>query len=94
VLKDVKGTRSQHVAVEADKASPREARARERLNTTPADRLKALDPNRPIREADIRVAPSDVYTAAMLALVSISGCAQYVGKGKAPPPVPPVVTEG
>jgi hypothetical protein len=30
-------------------------------------------------------------TAAMLALLSIAGCAQYVGKGKAPPPV---VTKG
>jgi hypothetical protein len=29
--------------------------------------------------------------AAMLALLSIAGCAQYVGKGKAPPPV---VTKG
>jgi hypothetical protein len=28
---------------------------------------------------------------AMLALLSIAGCAQYVGKGKAPPPV---VTKG
>ncbi|HEX8827921.1 MAG TPA: ABC transporter [Xanthobacteraceae bacterium] len=30
-------------------------------------------------------------TAAILALLSIAGCAQYVGKGKAPPPV---VTKG
>jgi hypothetical protein len=30
-------------------------------------------------------------TAAVLALLSISGCADYVGKGKAPPPV---VTKG
>jgi hypothetical protein len=30
-------------------------------------------------------------TAAMLALLSVAGCAQYVGKGKAPPPV---VTKG
>jgi hypothetical protein len=30
-------------------------------------------------------------TAAVLALLSIAGCAQYVGKGKAPPPV---VTKG
>jgi len=29
--------------------------------------------------------------AAMLALLSIAGCAQYYGKGKAPPPV---VTKG
>jgi hypothetical protein len=29
--------------------------------------------------------------AAILALLSIAGCAQYVGKGKAPPPV---VTKG
>lgn len=29
--------------------------------------------------------------ATMLALLSIAGCAQYVGKGKAPPPV---VTKG
>jgi hypothetical protein len=29
--------------------------------------------------------------AAVLALLSIGGCAQYVGKGKAPPPV---VTKG
>jgi len=29
--------------------------------------------------------------AAALALLSIAGCAQYVGKGKAPPPV---VTKG
>jgi hypothetical protein len=29
--------------------------------------------------------------AAVLALLSIAGCAQYVGKGKAPPPV---VTKG
>jgi hypothetical protein len=29
--------------------------------------------------------------AALLALLSIAGCAQYVGKGKAPPPV---VTKG
>jgi predicted small lipoprotein YifL len=30
-------------------------------------------------------------TAAVLTLLSIAGCAQYVGKGKAPPPV---VTKG
>jgi len=30
-------------------------------------------------------------TAAVLALLSIASCAQYVGKGKAPPPV---VTKG
>jgi hypothetical protein len=30
-------------------------------------------------------------TAGMLNLLSIAGCAQYVGKGKAPPPV---VTKG
>jgi predicted small lipoprotein YifL len=30
-------------------------------------------------------------TAAVFALLSIAGCAQYVGKGKAPPPV---VTKG
>jgi hypothetical protein len=30
-------------------------------------------------------------TVAVLALLSIAGCAQYVGKGKAPPPV---VTKG
>jgi predicted small lipoprotein YifL len=30
-------------------------------------------------------------TAAVLALVSIAGCAQYMGKGKAPPPV---ITKG
>ena len=30
--------------------------------------------------------------AAVLALLSIAGCAQYYGKGKAPPP--PVVTKG
>ena len=30
-------------------------------------------------------------TAAMLALLSIAGCAQYVGKGKV---LPPVVTKG
>jgi hypothetical protein len=29
--------------------------------------------------------------AAALALLSIAGCAQYIGKGKAPPPV---VTKG
>jgi hypothetical protein len=29
--------------------------------------------------------------AAVLALLSIAGCAQYIGKGKAPPPV---VTKG
>ena len=29
--------------------------------------------------------------AAVLAVLSIAGCAQYVGKGKAPPPV---VTKG
>jgi hypothetical protein len=29
--------------------------------------------------------------AAVLALLSIAGCAQYVGKGKSPPPV---VTKG
>jgi hypothetical protein len=29
--------------------------------------------------------------AAVLALLSIAGCAQYVGKGKAPPPV---ITKG
>jgi predicted small lipoprotein YifL len=29
--------------------------------------------------------------AALLALLSVTGCAQYVGKGKAPPPV---VTKG
>jgi len=33
-------------------------------------------------------------TAAMLALLTIAGCAQYVGKGKAPPPAAPVVTKG
>jgi hypothetical protein len=32
-----------------------------------------------------------LLTAAVLALLSIAGCAQYVGKGKAPPPV---VTKG
>jgi predicted small lipoprotein YifL len=32
-----------------------------------------------------------IATVAMLALLSIAGCAQYVGKGKAPPPV---VTKG
>lgn len=32
-----------------------------------------------------------IATAAVLALLSIAGCAQYVGKGKAPPPV---VTKG
>ena len=32
----------------------REARARERLDTAVADSLKALDPGRPIREADIQ----------------------------------------
>src|SRR6266550_7930162 len=32
--------------------------------------------------------------AAVLALLSIAGCAQYVGKGKAPPPAAPVVTKG
>jgi predicted small lipoprotein YifL len=32
-----------------------------------------------------------VSMAAMLALLSIAGCAQYTGKGKAPPPV---VTKG
>jgi len=31
----------------------REARAREDIDTVLVDRLKALDPNRPIREADI-----------------------------------------
>ena len=31
---------------------------------------------------------------AVLALLSIAGCAQYVGKGKAPPPAAPVVTKG
>jgi predicted small lipoprotein YifL len=30
-------------------------------------------------------------TAAVLTLLSIAGCAQYIGKGKAPPPV---VTKG
>jgi len=30
-------------------------------------------------------------TATVLALLSIAGCAQYIGKGKAPPPV---VTKG
>jgi predicted small lipoprotein YifL len=32
--------------------------------------------------------------AAVLALLSIAGCAQYVGKGKAPAPAAPVVTKG
>jgi hypothetical protein len=32
-----------------------------------------------------------VITVAAVALLSIAGCAQYVGKGKAPPPV---VTKG
>jgi predicted small lipoprotein YifL len=38
--------------------------------------------------------------AALLALLSIAGCAQYtggpfgIGKGKAPPPAAPVVTKG
>jgi len=32
-----------------------------------------------------------VLTVAVLVLLSIAGCAQYVGKGKAPPPV---VTKG
>jgi hypothetical protein len=32
-----------------------------------------------------------VTLAAVLALLSIAGCAQYMGKGKAPPPV---VTKG
>jgi hypothetical protein len=32
-----------------------------------------------------------IATVAMLTLLSIAGCAQYVGKGKAPPPV---VTKG
>jgi hypothetical protein len=32
--------------------------------------------------------------AAVLALLSIAGCAQYIGKGKAPPPAAPVVTKG
>jgi hypothetical protein len=32
--------------------------------------------------------------AAVLALLSIAGCAQYVGKGKAAPPAAPVVTKG
>jgi hypothetical protein len=33
-----------------------------------------------------RVQKLALATAAMLALLSIAGCAQYVGKGKAPPP--------
>ena len=32
-----------------------------------------------------------LFTAAVLAVLSIAGCAQYLGKGKAPPPV---VTKG
>jgi hypothetical protein len=32
-----------------------------------------------------------IAMAAVLALLSIAGCAQYMGKGKAPPPV---VTKG
>ena len=32
-----------------------------------------------------------IATVAMLTFLSIAGCAQYVGKGKAPPPV---VTKG
>jgi hypothetical protein len=32
--------------------------------------------------------------AAILAFLSIAGCAQYVGKRKAPPPAAPVVTKG
>ena len=32
-----------------------------------------------------------IATAAVIALLSIAGCAQYTGKGKAPPPV---VTKG
>ena len=32
-----------------------------------------------------------VALAAVLALLSIAGCAQYMGKGKAPPPV---ITKG
>jgi predicted outer membrane protein len=35
-----------------------------------------------------------LVTAAALALLSVAGCAQYVGKGKAPPPAAPVVTKG
>ena len=37
----------------------REARAREDIDTVLVDRLKALDPNRPIREADIGSPLSD-----------------------------------
>jgi len=32
-----------------------------------------------------------IVMAAVLALLSIAGCAQYMGKGKAPPPV---ITKG
>jgi len=39
----------------------REARAREDIDTVLVDRLKALDPNRPIREADIQPAFLEVY---------------------------------
>jgi len=39
-----------------------------------------------------------LLTAAALTLLSVAGCAQYVGgpfgKGKAPPPAAPVVTKG
>jgi predicted small lipoprotein YifL len=32
-----------------------------------------------------------IVMAAVLALLSVAGCAQYMGKGKAPPPV---ITKG
>ncbi len=35
-----------------------------------------------------------LLVAAAFVLLSIAGCAQYIGKGKAPPPVEPVVTKG
>jgi hypothetical protein len=53
--------------------------------------LHRLESVRHDKESPVKKAA--VATAAMLALLSIAGCAQdYVGKGKAPPP--PVITKG
>jgi hypothetical protein len=44
-----------------------------------------------IRDGMTSMTKLSLGMAAVLALLSIAGCAQYVGKGKAPPPV---VTKG
>ena len=47
--------------------------------------------SRTIRDGMTSMKKLSLGMAAVLALLSIAGCAQYVGKGKAPPPV---VTKG